>query len=147
MGNDSKVIPRKECMKKFYFAGSIRGGRERVGTYVVMNELLNKYGEVLDKHVGSPDVFKMEEGLTSEQKYQRDVDWIQECDMLVAEVSTPSLGVGYEVAYAEKCGKRIICCHDEAVTIGCMISGNPHCEIISYRDEDDLLIKLEEKIK
>ena len=132
---------------KFYFAGAIRGGRERVDIYLKINELLEKYGEVIDKHVASPNVFELETGLTQEDKYNRDVKWIKECDILVAEVSTPSLGVGYEVGYAEKLGKRVICICDKEVKLSCMINGNTYNELIIYQDVDDLLSQLEAKLK
>ena len=67
--------------------------------------------------------------------------------MLVAEVSTPSLGVGYEIAYAERLGKRVICVYDEQITLSSMICGNKYNEVISYKDTEDLLTKLEAAIK
>ena len=41
---------------KFYFAGAIRGGREKLDIYMKINELLEQYGEILDKHVANPNV-------------------------------------------------------------------------------------------
>ena len=45
---------------KFYFAGAIRGGREKLDIYIKINELLERYGEILDKHVANPNVNKIE---------------------------------------------------------------------------------------
>lgn len=132
---------------KFYFAGAIRGGREKLDTYIKINELLEKYGEILDKHVAKPDVNKLESNKSLEEIYNRDVNWIKECDILVAEVSTPSLGVGYEISYAEKLEKRIICVYDESINISAMIGGNKYFELIKYKDSDDLISKLETKLK
>ena len=132
---------------KFYFAGAIRGGRDKVDIYMKINELLEQYGEVLDKHVASPNVFQLEEGLTPKEKYERDIKWISECDILVAEVSMPSLGVGYEISYAEKLGKRFICIYDEQIKLSAMISGNEYNELIKYKDTKDLLKQLETKLK
>lgn len=131
---------------KFYFAGAIRAGRENIEIYIKINELLKKYGVVLDKHVANPNVNKMEEKLTLEEIYDRDINWIKECDMVVAEVSTPSLGVGYELSYAENVGKRIICICDNNTNISAMIGGNRYFELIKYNDSDDLLSKLEDKL-
>ena len=39
--------------------------------------------------------------------YRRDIQWISECDMVIAEVTNPSLGVGYEMAYAESINKTV----------------------------------------
>ena len=132
---------------KFYFAGSIRGGREKVYTYIKINDLLKKYGTVLDEHVANINVNEMEQGLTSTEIYNRDINWINECDILVAEVSVPSLGVGYEIAYAEKLGKRIICLYDENINVSAMITGNKKIKFIKYNNEDNLLKELEELLR
>ena len=132
---------------KFYFAGAIRGGRDKVDVYIKINELLEKYGEVLDKHVANPKVFELEKNVTMKERYERDIKWINECDILVAEVSTPSLGVGYEIAYAEKLNKRVICIYDESITVSAMITGNDYVELITYKNINDLLSKLESKLK
>jgi nucleoside 2-deoxyribosyltransferase len=138
---------REVIKMKFYFAGAIRGGRDRLDVYIKINELLEKYGEVLDKHVASPNVDKIEENNSLEEIYIRDVNWIKDCDILVAEVSTPSLGVGYEIAYAERLEKRIICLYDSNINISAMISGNNNFELISYQNINELLNKLEDKLK
>ncbi len=131
---------------KFYFAGAIRGGREKLDVFIKINELLNNHGEVLDKHVANPNVFELEKNITLEERYTRDIEWIKECDILVAEVSTPSLGVGYEISYAESLGKRIICVYDKDIKISAMIGGNNHLELIEYSEINDLLTKLENKL-
>ena len=132
---------------KFYFAGAIRGGRDRAEIYPAINELLEKYGEVLDKHVANPNVTQMEQNNSLEFIYNRDINWIKECDIVVAEVSTPSLGVGYEISYAESLRKRVICLCDETVRISAMIGGNNNIELIKYKGQEDVLIKLEEKLR
>ena len=128
---------------KFYFAGAIKGGREKLDIYIKINELLENYGEILDKHVASPQVNEIEKNSTMEEIYQRDISWIKECDLLIAEVSTPSLGVGYELGFAESLGKKIICLYDANVNISAMIGGNDYFELIKYENIEDLKTKLE----
>lgn len=95
---------------KIYFAGSIRGGREDKELYLRLIDHLGKHGEVLTEHVGSHGLTPMGEvGPTDEFIYDRDMSWINEADVVVAEISTPSLGVGYEIAKAESMGKPIVC--------------------------------------
>ena len=130
---------------KFYFAGSIRSGRDNLDVYIKINEILERYGEVLDKHVASPNVFELEKNKSFEEIYIRDTNWIKECDMLVAEVSTPSLGVGYEISFAQSLGKKIICIYNENINVSAMIRGNNYIEFISYKDTSDLINKLESK--
>ena len=91
-------------MKKFYFAGSIRGGRVDAELYQRMISRLKERGTVLTEHVGRPDLVITEQG-TDEDIYLQDTAWLRESDLLVAECTCPSLGVGYELAFAEKMGK------------------------------------------
>ncbi len=132
---------------KFYFSGAIRGGRERIDIYIKINELLKKYGDILDKHVANPNVDDMEKNYSLEEIYCRDIKWIKECDILIAEVSTPSLGVGYELAYAEKLGKRIICLCDKNVKVSAMIGGNNNFKLINYNNFEDLLVELKNELE
>ncbi len=111
---------------KIYFAGSIRGGRSDQALYHDMISALGKHGTVLTEHIGLATVAAMgEEGVSDEYIYKRDMDWIREADAVVAEVSTPSLGVGYELAMAETLGKKIICLFrpDGDRRLSAMISG------------------------
>lgn len=132
---------------KFYFAGSIRGGREKVATYIEINKILEKYGTILDKHVASLKVTELEKDNTDEEIYLRDIAWIKECDLLVAEVSVASLGVGYEIAFAEKLNKKVICIVDVTANISGMINGNKNLDLIKYKNNEELIIKLESKLK
>jgi nucleoside 2-deoxyribosyltransferase len=61
--------------------------------------------------------------------YARDVAWIKDCDLLLAEVSTPSHGVGYEIAFALSFGKRVLCLHRQGIKVSKMILGNPHPQL------------------
>jgi len=95
---------------KIYFAGSIRGGRNDKEFYLRLILYLQQRGDVLTEHVGNQGLtFIGEEGLTDESIYDRDMAWLNATDVVVAEVSTPSLGVGYEIAKAESLGKPILC--------------------------------------
>lgn len=133
-------------MINIYFAGAIRGGREKVNTYIKINDVLKQYGKILDEHVANPNVDKLEKNISLENIYTRDVNWIKESDLLVAEVSTPSLGVGYELCYAEKLGIPVIVLYDENINVSAMIKGNSYFEIISYKNDEDLINKLNYKL-
>ena len=63
--------------------------------------------------------------LSPEEVYVRDTSWIEACDALIAEVSTPSHGVGYEIGYALSKGKPVLCCYRQGGRVSKMISGNP----------------------
>ena len=100
---------------------------------------IQKTDIVLTEHVGNPDVFGYEQGLIPEEIYERDITWLRESDMVIAECTNPSLGVGYELAFAEKLG---IPCHvfnNEAGTrLSAMLGGNPYFQIHPYSDESEI---------
>ncbi|XP_064600858.1 5-hydroxymethyl-dUMP N-hydrolase-like [Liolophura sinensis] len=92
-----------------YFCGSIRGGRQDAELYQRLIEKLKAYGDVLTEHVGNPNVDDDEEKLTDREIYERDMKWLDQCDVVVAEVTQPSLGVGIELGKALSLGKKILC--------------------------------------
>ena len=87
---------------KIYFAGSIRGGRLDADLYRRMIEYMQKSHDVLTEHVVSPDLNLTEQGKRDVEIYDQDTAWLRESDILIGECTCPSLGVGYELAYAEK---------------------------------------------
>lgn len=127
---------------KIYFGGSIKGGRSKVEDYKKIVDYLKTIGTVLDEHVADLNLQSSGESITSTEIYNRDVSWINECDILIAEVTVPSLGVGYEIGYAESLNKRIICLYQNDESISAMIKGNNSITHISYDDVDELLTKL-----
>lgn len=130
---------------KIYFAGSIRGGRDDAGLYGELITVLQKYGTVLTEHVGDRQLSVHGEGQAAEYIFQRDVDWVREADVIVAEVTTPSLGVGYEISLAEQLGKNIICLYrpQSDRKLSAMLLGNPKLTVVEYNDVSDI----EEKLK
>ena len=71
-----------------------------------------------------PEVMDLESVVEPSEVFQRDIAWIQACDALIAEVSTPSHGVGYEIAYALNLGKPVLCCHRQGFPVSKMLTGN-----------------------
>ncbi len=132
---------------KIYFGGSIKGGRSKAEDYKKIVDYLKTIGTVLDEHVADPNLKSFGESINSVEIYNRDISWINECDVLIAEVTVPSLGVGYEIGYAESLNKRIICLYQNNASISAMIKGNDNITHISYDDIDELLIKLSACLK
>ena len=92
-----------------YFAGSIRGGRDDRDIYASIIETLKRYGKVVTEHVGDADVSLGGENAPDCDIHDRDLNWLRDSDVLVAEVTAPSLGVGYEIGRAVEWGKPVIC--------------------------------------
>lgn len=126
---------------KIYFAGSIRGGRDDKDLYANLIKELTYYGEVLTEHVGDKNLTAFgEDGPTNEYIYNRDIKWLKEADVVIAEVSTPSLGVGYELSKAEEWGKSILCLYreTEGKKLSAMIDGSPTLKVKIYKNLEDV---------
>lgn len=124
---------------KIYFAGSITGGRQDQSLYLEIIKLLSKYGEVMTEHIGDALVTESGESLDVGLIFDRDVGWLEQCDVVVAEVTTTSLGVGYELGISEKLGKRVICLYRPAdKRISAMILGNKYFSIQPYSTLEDV---------
>ncbi len=126
---------------RIYFCGAISAGRAALPTYQHIVNLLKRLGHsVLTEHVARPDVADIERHLTPREVYERDLLWLRQSEAVIAEVSTPSLGVGYEIARALSMGKPTLCLFRDGLQISRMITGNgsPGLTVASYRDEEDL---------
>ncbi len=132
-------LPRKHTV---YFCGAIRGGRALQPLYAQIVTFLEKRGwEVLTKHVASPDVLAQEHrhNFSAADIYARDMRWLRACELVVAEVSVPSLGVGFELATAQQLGKPIVCFCQADVTLSALVDGNPHLRVLRYKDSRELM--------
>jgi len=128
-----------------YFAGSIRGGREDVKIYQEIVKYLNTQGTVLTEHITLDSIHDMgENDKTEEFIYQRDLDWLNQSDIVIAEVTQPSLGVGYELAYAESKNIPVICLFrtDTGHSLSAMIAGDKYFTVIKYVDIQSGLAEL-----
>src|SRR5947207_11038056 len=129
-----------------YFAGAISGGRGDVAHYRDIVSALESDGyRVLAGAVAAEHVGADGERLESKAIFERDMQWIEEADVLVAEVSTPSTGVGYEIATARyRRDIPVICLYRPAYTKRCtaMVGGDRGIELIEYDDAAEMLDRL-----
>lgn len=120
---------------KIYFAGSIRAGREDVAVYEKMITWLKAFGEVLTEHVGDTELsVKGDDGPDDLYIHERDMEWLKACDVVIAEVSIPSLGVGYEVGWAAALNKPVLCLYrmKDGPPLSAMIAGSPGIYTTTY---------------
>jgi nucleoside 2-deoxyribosyltransferase len=117
---------------KVYFAGSIRAGRDDAPTYARLVAHLRTRSEVLTEHVATP----ADGDAGDSDIWEQDMAWLREADAVVAEVTVPSLGVGYELGMAEALGIPVLCLFrtGAAVTLSAMVGGNPRFEVARYAD-------------
>lgn len=135
---------------KIYFAGSIRGGRDDADLYFQIINYLKKYGEVLTEHVGDKNLNSLgEDEITDDYIHERDLKWILEADVVIAEVSTASLGVGYEIGRAIEKGKKILCiCRSQdGKRLSAMIAGSPDVINAEYENLEDVMNVIDDFFK
>jgi hypothetical protein len=118
---------------KIYFAGSIRGGRQDASLYYEIVRQLQRHGEVLTEHVAEAELGVLGQNIGDEKIHDRDLGWLKDSDYLVAEVTTPSLGVGYEIAKATEWGKPVLCLYrpENGSSLSAMVSG---CSAVTVRE-------------
>jgi nucleoside 2-deoxyribosyltransferase len=122
---------------KIYFACSISGGRKDEKAYQYLIKVLTGMGiDVPTAHIAETGVEEVDAREEPGDIYDRDVNWIQEGDLLIAEVSTPSHGVGYEIGYALDLEKPVLCLFKKGVMVSKMITGNSHrlLAVMEYKD-------------
>ncbi len=135
---------------KIYFACSITGGREYEQTYQAITRFLLDAGhEVPTAHLAESNILDLERVVDPNDVYARDVGWIQASDMLLAEISVPSHGVGYEIGYALNLGKPVLCIHAASRAVSKMITGNPHplLTVDSYQEPVEIFEKINSFVK
>lgn len=131
--------------RRLYFCGAIRGGRRLQARYArFIVELESAGWVVLTPHVGSPDVLALEPGgaLTSVEIHRRDMAWLAAADVVVAEVTVPSLGVGIEIATAAALGTPVLALVEEGVPLSALIEGDERITVIRYHAESDAVRSL-----
>jgi nucleoside 2-deoxyribosyltransferase len=109
---------------RLYYAHSIRWAHtpwERTPQEIIA-QLLARW------HTVSSEEFytNLDPNLTDREIFERDTQMIRESDLILANVSNPSLGVGYELGYAEALGKPVICFYQKTLTnrVSAMVTGN-----------------------
>ena len=134
--------------RTIYFSGSISGGRRDVPLYRRIVASLEADGHrVLAGNVISDQIGDDGEPMEAGAIFSRDLRWIDEADVLVAEVSMPSTGVGYEIAAARYHYRMpVIALYRPAHTRRCtaMVAGDEAIRLIEYSDDsvDAMLAQL-----
>ncbi|MGV8059156.1 MAG: nucleoside 2-deoxyribosyltransferase [Smithellaceae bacterium] len=135
---------------KIYFAGSIRAGRDDAATYETMITWLQSFGEVFTEHVGNPALSEVgDDGPDDRYIHDRDMAWLSSCDLVVAEVTAPSLGVGYELGWATAFKKPVLCLHRPVAgpPLSAMIAGSPGIQTAVYSSMHEAEIIMEKFIR
>jgi nucleoside 2-deoxyribosyltransferase len=130
---------------KIYFAGSIRGGRNDAALYLQIIDYLKTFGEVLTEHIGDQNLTELgDDGPTDKYIHDRDVAWLQSADLVVAEVTSVSMGVGYEIGRAIESGKKVLCLFrpETGKNLSAMIAGCSDLTLVNYSDLEDVKLAI-----
>ncbi len=123
-----------------YCAGPMRGNTTYHENYSEIVRIVESLGHTALSEKSSK--FSSTVLLSDKQIYTRDVKWIDGSKIMIAEVSGPSLGVGFEISYALFVKKIPVLAvyHSNAGHISSMISGcpNPLLQLKKFSDIDDL---------
>src|SRR6478609_9658148 len=132
---------------QIYLACTVRGDR---GAVVALRELVRSLEAdghcVLTKHLLDDHVDSAEGLLTERQVYERDIEWLEACDILIADASGSSFGVGFEVGYvlgrSDRTDQQVVLLYraDRRDQISRLIVGNAHarCQVVPYESGEEL---------
>jgi 2'-deoxynucleoside 5'-phosphate N-hydrolase len=141
---------------KIYLACTVRGDRGGVAAGRAICDQLERLGhDVPTKHLLADNVDAAESALPEAEVYRRDLGWLTSCDVLVAEASGSSYGVGFEVGYilsrATTSGQRVFVLYNLArrEAVSRVITGNcdPNCTTFGYASIEELAAFIEKHFK
>ena len=98
---------------KIYLACTVRGDRGAVAGLRAVADALEAAGHtILTRHLLDDNVEGAESTLTERAVYERDMAWLESCDVLIADASGSSFGVGFEVGYvlgrSDRTNQRVV---------------------------------------
>src|SRR5271167_4477707 len=128
---------------KIYFGFTVAGDRSSLEAARKIVELVVQMGhEVLTRHLVEDNAWEADRLITPREVYLRDMNWLEQCDLFMAEVSGSSFGLGFETGYvlgATK--KRALLFYERKVesNISLLITGNahPNCRLVPYSEVEE----------
>lgn len=133
---------------KIYFAGSIRGGEPDREWFQQLIQYIKQYAQVMTEHSFN---FSYDEEIKKDDVwiYNTDMGWLRESDALIAEVTAPSLGVGYEIAKAEEWGIPVLLLYRDTPNRApsAMLNGNKNLPMITYNEKKEVFTVIDQFIK
>jgi hypothetical protein len=135
---------------KIYFSVSVRGGVTDVSVCAELITHLERYGDVLTKHLADPKLHSLDPSHSNSLRiYNRDMEWLRGADVVVSEVSAPSHGQGWELAKAEDLGKPALCLYRpaEGRHLSAIIDGNEYLVVKRYQTLDEAKIHIDDFLK
>ncbi len=128
-----------------YFFGSIFGAPSDPKFNQKLISYLKTKGNVLSEHLFDDD-YRQKEKLSPRGIHDRDLNWIRQSRVMVGDVTSPSLGVGYELRDGVLLGKHILCLYrpQEGKNLSAMIEGSPEIRVGKYQSLDDAILLIDD---
>jgi hypothetical protein len=123
---------------KIYFGFTVAGDRSSIAIARAVVQLLEDLGhEVMTRHLVSDNAWAADRSIRSQDVYRRDMSWLEQCELLVAEVSGSSFGLGFETGFVlGATDKKVILLYRRELEskVSLLISGNTHprCRLLPY---------------
>lgn len=130
-----------------FFTVAVKGGRTGQPEHETIVQVLQQYGTVLSPHLASNELSEYgENGVNAQDIYTRELSALEQSDIVVAEVTTPSLGVGYFIARATAAGKKVIALYnrEDKFRLSAIIQADPLVQVHPYETKGDLVRIFEE---
>ena len=129
---------------KIYFGFTVAGDRSGIDVARTLVHLLEKKGhEVLTRHLVSDDAWEADRLISPQDVFRRDMAWLEQCELFVAEVSGSSFGLGFETGYLlGATNKKVILLYRRELEnkISLLITGNTHtnCTLFPYTTVEEV---------
>jgi nucleoside 2-deoxyribosyltransferase len=129
--------------KRVFFSCSMRGGYGRVAQEELRKipDIIEALGmEVISRHQTNENFMENESQLTDREIHDRDYRWVKEADIVVAEITNPSLGVGAEIADAVNLDIPVLCVYKREYedVMSAYIRGKTGVVCRAYNDLEEL---------
>jgi hypothetical protein len=137
---------------KIYFGFTVAGDRSSLGMAKRVVQLLEELGhEVLTRHLVDDDAWEADRLISPQDVYRRDMNWLRECQLFIAEVSGSSFGLGFETGYLlGATTKKVILLYrfDVEKKVSLLIIGNthPNCTLVPYSDIEEVESFIKENV-
>ena len=138
---------------KIYFGFTVAGNRSAIETARHVVQLLERAGhQVITRHLVNDDAWEADRQISPQEIYRRDMNWLGECDLFIAEVSGSSFGIGFETGYLlGSSQKRALLFYRRELekSISLLITGNshPNCTLVPYSDAGEVENYIEKALK
>ncbi len=129
---------------RVYLGFTVAGSRSSVeAAKKILNVLQSLGHEVLTSHLVSVDAWEADRRVAPQEIFARDMNWLAQCDLFIAEVTGSSFGLGFETGYllGATAKKTILFFERDAKhRISLLITGNthPNCSLMPYSRLEEL---------